>query len=190
MGRGRFMPKIKGTSLIDTVKAVSARGGEGVLARIVAQLNGEARQIFEGPIHPWDWYSLDAYADFLEANIRETANGNPEVLIGRSEKVIESQLRGVYRVFIKLGSPGYVVKRIASAHQTYFDGIDIIPEVEDNRATIKYIGFKKRHRILEYTIVAFHRKALEISGAKQITVSFSVPISDDTPYSEVTITWA
>ena len=185
------MARIKGTALIDTLKAIKERGGEEELARIFAHLEGEAKNVFEGPIQPWNWYSIDAFTDFLEADVRETANGNPDVLIGRAEKVIESQLRGIYRIFIKLGSPGYVIKRIASVHATYFEGIQIIPEVdEDSRATIKYVGFKKRHRILEYTITGFHRKALEISGAKQISVNFSVPMSDDTPYSEVTITWA
>jgi hypothetical protein len=182
--------KIKGAVVLDSLKAIKARGGEQELARIVDRLEGEAKTIFHGPIYPWEWYSLDAFADFLGADVQETANGNPEVLIGRAEKVIESQLRGVYRIFIKLGSPGYVVKRISSVHQTYFQGIEIIADVEEsNRATIKYVGFKKRHQILGYTIIGFHRKALAISGAKQFAVNFSVPI-DDTPFSEVTITWA
>jgi len=182
--------KIKGAVVLDSLKSIKERGGEQELSRIVARLEGEAKKIFEGPIYPWDWLELDHFTEFLEADVCETAGGNPEVLVGRSEKVIESQLRGIYRIFIKLGSPGYVIKRIASVHQTYFEGVAIIADVDDDsRATIKYIGFKKRHRILEYTIIGFHRKALEISGAKQIAVHFNVPMSDDNPYSEITITW-
>ena len=95
----------------------------------------------------------------MEALVRETANGNPEILTERSEQVVDSQLRGVYRIFIKLGSPGYVIKRIAAVHETYFDGIQIIPEVDDSReASIKYVGFKKRHAILQYTIIGFFAK--------------------------------
>jgi hypothetical protein len=191
LGRGALVPKIKGAVLLDSIKSIKARGGDTELARITGKLEGNAKAVFEGPIYPWGWYPLDAFTDFLEADIRETANGNPEALIARSEKVIEAQLRGIYRVFVKLGSPGYVVKRIASVHQTYFDGTQVIADVEDNsRATIKYVGFRGRHRILEYAIIGFYRKALEISGAKQAAVRFSVPISDETPYSELTITWA
>jgi hypothetical protein len=40
------------------------------------------------------------------------------VLIGRSEKVIEGQLHGIYRVFVKLGSPEFVIKRISAVHST------------------------------------------------------------------------
>lgn len=182
-------PKIKGAVLLDSLKSIRARGGDAELARIVSHLEGEDRKVFETPIYPWEWYSLDAFANFLEADIRETAGGNAEVLVGRSEKVIESQLRGIYRIFVKLGSPGYVVKRIASVHQTYFDNSKVIAEVEGGSATIQYIGFKARHRILEYTIIGFYRKALEISGAKKVDVRFSVPMSDDKDYSELIITW-
>ncbi len=184
-------PKIKGAIVCDSLNSVRARGGDAELTRIINHLDGDAKKVFEGSIHPWEWYSLDAFTDFLEVDIRETAGGNAEVLIARAEKVIESQLRGVYRIFVKLGSPGYVVKRIASVHQTYFDGTQIIPDVDgDSRATIKYIGFKARHRILEYTIIGFYRKALEICGAKKLDVHFSVPMSDDQDYSEITISWA
>jgi hypothetical protein len=157
----------------------------------VGQLGAETRKICDALVKSRDWYSIDVFAELLEALVRETANGNPEILTERSEQVVDSQLRGVYRIFIKLGSPGYVIKRIAAVHETYFDGIQIIPEVDDSRqASIKYVGFKKRHAILQYTIIGFFRKALELSGAKQVKVNFKVPMSDDAAYSEVAITWA
>lgn len=191
---GSLVARIKGTALVDTIKALKAikkRGGQPELERVVGQLGAETRKIFDAPVKSWDWYSIDVFAELLEALVRETANGNPEILTERSEQVVDSQLRGVYRIFIKLGSPGYVIKRIAAVHETYFDGIQIIPEVDDSRqASIKYVGFKKRHAILQYTIIGFFRKALELSGAKQVQVNFKVPMSDDAAYSEVAITWA
>jgi hypothetical protein len=193
LGRSR-VARIKGTAMIDTIKAIKAikqRGGQPELDRIVGGLSPEARKAFDAPIKSWDWYSIDVFAELLEVIVRETADGDPDILTERAEKVVDSQLRGAYRIFIKLGSPGYVIKRIAAVHETYFDGIQIIPDVEDSRqASIRYVGFKKRHAILQYTIIGFFRKALELSGAKQVAVNFKVPMSDDTDYSEVAITWA
>ncbi len=183
--------EIKGTALIDTIKAIKARAGEQEFARIVEQLDGETKSIFESRISPSSWYPLDAFVQFLETDIRETANGDREVLIARSEKVIESQLRGIYKVFIQLGSPGFVIKRISAVHATYFHGVNIIPELDDsNVAVIKYAGFASRHEIMGYAIIGFFRKALEISGAKQVKVEFSIPISAGGDYAELLITWA
>jgi hypothetical protein len=123
-------------------------------------------------------------------DVRATANGDRSVLIKRSERVIEGQLRGVYKIFVKLGTPGFVINRISAVHATYFKGIQIIPEVENRRAVIKYVGFQKHHEIMECPILGFFGKALEISGARQVAMKFTVPIGHSKEYSELTITWA
>ena len=183
------MTEIKGTVLLDTIAAIKKRAGEEELAKIVGRLNGEARDIFEKPIHLTNWYPLDAFVEFLEADVQETAGGNREVLVTRAEKVIEAQMRGIYKIFVKLGSPAFVITRIAAVHATYFRGVEIIPEVEGHTAIIKYIGFQKHHDILEFTIIGFFRKALEISGAKHVAMKFSIPITQGGPFSELTISW-
>lgn len=183
------MAEIKGTVLLDTIAAIKARAGEAELLRILRNLGGQTRSIFQGPVHASNWYSLDAFVEFLEADIRETAGGDRAVLTSRSEKVIESQLRGIYKIFVRLGSPGFVITRISAVHATYFKGVEIIPEVEEHSATIKYVGFQRHHDIMEYAILGFFRKALEMSGAEHALLKFTVPISHGAAYSELTITW-
>jgi len=184
------MPQISGSVLLDTIKAVKARRGDEELANILVHLDGEAKRIFNAPIESWKWYPVDAFVGFLETDIRETADGDRTVLIERSKKVIESQLYGIYKFLVKLGSPKFVINRIATIHASYFQGIQIIPEIEDgSRATIKYIGFESHHDIMEYVVIGFFLKALEVCGARDISVSFSVPISQGAAYSEVTIAW-
>ena len=184
------MAEIKGIVLMDALRAIKARAGEAEVAKILGQLDGESKAVFGGLISASSWYPLDIFADFLEADIRETAGGNREVLIARSEKVTEGQLRGIYKVFVKLGSPEFVIKRISAVHSTYFRGVQIIPELEENRAVIKYVGFQGRHEIMGYVILGFYRKALEICGAKDVVVNFTIPISAGGEYAELIITWA
>jgi len=185
------MPQISGSVLLDTIKAVKTRQGDQEFAKILAHLHGEAKLIFNAPIESWRWYSVDAFVSFLETDIRETADGDRRVLIERSKKVIESQLHGIYKFLVRIGSPKFVINRIATIHASYFQGVQIIPEIEDGpRATIKYIGFEKHHDIMEYIVIGFFLKALEVCGAREISVVFTVPISRGAAYSEVTIAWA
>ncbi len=183
------MAQIKGTVLIDTIAAVKARAGEAEFAKIVEHLSPEGQGIFGATVHPSSWYPLDAFVEFLEVDIRETAGGDREVLAKRAERVIESQLRGIYKVFVKFGSPGFIITRISAVHSTYFQGVHIIPEIEPHKAVIKYVGFAKHQDIMGYTIVGFFRKALEISGAKGVVVNFTVPISAGGAHCELTIGW-
>lgn len=183
------MADIKGTVLLDTIAAIKARAGEHEFAKIVKALNPQSRTLFEGAIYSSTWYSLDAFTEFLEVDIRETAGGDREALSKRSEKVIEKQLSGIYKIFVKVGTPGFVISRISAVHSTYFRGIQIIPEIEERMATIKYLGFQKQHQILEYTIRGFFRKALEMCGAKEVAMKFTVPMAEGKEYSELTISW-
>ena len=183
------MAEIKGTVLLDTLAAIKARAGEDELVKVIRGLSSKARIVFEGEIYSSSWYSLDAFAEFLEVDIRETGNGDREQLSRRSEKVTEAQLSGVYKVFVKIGTPGFVISRISAVHATYFRGVQIIPEIEQNQAIIKYVGFQKQHEILQYIIIGFFRKALEMCGAKNATMSFTVPMTDGREYSELTIRW-
>jgi hypothetical protein len=185
------MPQISGSVLLDTIKAVKTRQGDQEFAKILAHLHGEAKLIFNAPIESWRWYPVDAFVGFLETDIRETADGDRRVLIKRSKNVIESQLHGIYKFLVRIGSPKFVINRIATIHASYFQGVQIIPEIEDGpRATIKYIGFEKHHDIMEYIVIGFFLQALEVCGAREISVVFTVPISRGAAYSEVTIAWA
>ena len=184
------MLHIKGTAVLDTMEAIKARAGKEELDRILACLDDEAKGAFRGPISPSSWYSCDAFARFLEVDIRETAGGEERELIRRSEAVIEKQLSGIYKMFVKLGSPEFVIRRIAAVHSTYFDGVQIIPEMRGAKgATIQYVGFSRNHRIMGFAIIGFFKKALEISGAKKVDVHFTVPIEAGERFCELALSW-
>lgn len=184
------MLHIKGTAVLGTVDAICARAGKEELERILGHLDEQTREIFQGSISPSSWYSCDAFARFLEADIRETAGGNEEELIRRSEAVIEKQLNGIYKIFVRLGSPEFVIRRIAAVHSTYFDGVQIIAEMKGpNSATLQYVGFSREHRILEFVIIGFFKKALEICGAKRVEARFSVPMEAGEKFCELSLVW-
>jgi len=184
------MVQIKGSAIKETIEQIKRRSGDAAFQKILGLLDEETRKVLEGEIFSSTWYSLDLFTRFLEIEIRVLADGNEEMVTRGSEAVIERQLRGIYKAFVKLGSPEFVIKRIAAVHATYFQGVPIEVQVEENnRAVVKYTGFEKQHRIMGFAIVGFFKKALEISGAKDVAIYFSIPIEEGKGYSELTIGW-
>jgi hypothetical protein len=180
--------RIKGTSLLDSVEAARKREGEQRLAQIVESLLPPFRDIFEKPIVPTSYYSLDAFVAFLEAGFR-LGGDDERVLIKRTEAVAERQLAELYRVFIKVGSPEFVVQRIITIHQTFFTGIGISVELQPGDARIRYTGFRKQHRLIEYIMIGFYQKALQICGGREVRAEMSVPIADGGEFCELHVTW-
>jgi len=184
------MVQIKGSAIKETINQVLRRFGEDALNKILGQLDGEARAVFQGEIFASSWYPLDVFTRFLELEIKLLASGNEEMVTRGSEAVIERQLRGIYKAFVKLGSPEFVIKRIAAVHATYFEGVPIeVHHPAPRSATVRYQGFQKQHRIMGFAIIGFFKKALEISGAKNVALHFAVPIDDGKEYAELSISW-
>jgi hypothetical protein len=185
------MVQIKGSAIKETIEQIKSRAGEAAFQKILGLLDGETRKVLESEIFSSSWYPLDLFTRFLEIEIKVLADGNEDMVTRGSEAVIERQLRGIYKAFVKLGSPEFVIKRIAAVHATYFQGVPIEVQMQGkSRALVKYTGFQKQHRIMGFAIVGFFKKALEISGAKDVAIYFSVPIEEGKEFSELSIAWS
>jgi len=185
------MVQIKGSAIKETIEQIKSRAGEPAFQKILGLLDDETRKVLEGEIFSSTWYSLDLFTRFLEIEIKVLADGNEEMVTRGSEAVIERQLHGIYKAFVKLGSPEFVIKRIAAVHATYFQGVPIDVQLPGNgKALIKYTGFETQHRIMGFAIVGFFRKALEISGARDVVIYFLTPIEEGRGYAELSISWS
>jgi hypothetical protein len=61
--------------------------------------------------------------------------------------------------------------------------------INSKTARIKYIGFEKQHRLIGLSLIGFYKKALEISGAKDIKTMFITSIEQGKGFCELEITW-
>lgn len=185
------MVQIKGTAFKEAVEQIKAHVDRAAFENILRQLDTETRKIIESEIVSSNWYSLDLFARFLEVQNRVLAGGNEEMIIRGAEATNERQLKGVYKAFVKVGSPEFVIERIAAVHATYFQGVSIEVQLPGKgKALIKYVGFQKQHRIVGLTIIGFFKKALELSGAKDVLTHFSTPIEEGRGYSELSVAWS
>jgi len=185
------MVEIKGSAISDSISSVKNRSGEKEYNKILDLLSIDTRKLFEdAEILFTSWYPLDAFTEFLAADIKTTADGDENVLIERSEAVIEKQLRGIYKIFVKIGSPEFVLNRMSNAHQSYFRGVVIdVTMIDKGKAIIKYTGFDMNHRLIEYAIIGFYKKALEISGAKNVNYKNIASIKEGKGFFELELTW-
>ena len=183
--------KVKGRALLDALESIRSRLGEPALQALIASLSPALQQVLRDGIVVSHWYPLDAMTALMTADVATHDGGDGSVLAKRTEVVIDKQLRGVYRIFIRFGSPESVIKRIAAIHETYFQNVGVEHEfLEDKRAVVRYAGFEPSHAIIEHAIIGFYRKALEIAGATHADARFVVPIASGRPSAEVEIRWS
>jgi len=185
------MVQIKGTAIKEAVEQIKAHVPPDAFENILEQLDPETRKLIESDLVSSNWYSLDLFARCLEVQNRVLAGGNEEMIIRGAEAANERQLRGVYKAFVKVGSPEFVIERLAAVHATYFQGVSIEVQLQGKgKALIKYVGFQKQHRIMGFAIIGFFKKALELSGATDVLTHFATPIAEGKGYSELSVAWS
>jgi hypothetical protein len=181
--------QIKGSAVADMIRSVKTREGEQGFRALVALVDDPFRALFLGGIFDAAWYPLDAYVAFLAASLKYSGD-DERVLIGRTEAVVEKQLQGLYRVFVRRRAPESIITRIVTIHRTYFNGVSVDFDLPTpGSAIVKYGGFEKHHRLLEYVLTGFYNKALELCGAKNVEVMVTVPIARGVRSCELSMTW-
>jgi hypothetical protein len=185
------MVQIKGSAIKETIDQIKTRAGEDAFRRILGLLDQESQNVLRGEIFSSSWYSLDVFTRFLEVEIRVLANGNEEMITRGAEAVNERQLRGIYKAFVKVGSPEFVIERLAAVHTTFFQGVSVnVESLGRGKVLIRYTGFETQHRLIGFAIIGFFNKALELSGTKDVAIHFVTPIQDGKEYSELSIAWS
>jgi len=181
---------IRGIAIAHDAEMILKRFGKQNYIRLAQMLDVDDRKMFLSKIIAADLYPLDSYVRFIEAGIQLFYNGDKTAVLRNTEEIIDRQIKGVFRWFIQFGSPTYISNEIVKITKAYFEGVTVDTIINGNGRFVGQIrGFQKRHEIMQYAIIGFFRKALTISGAKNVQAKFTVPFSDNKEYSEIVVTW-
>lgn len=183
------MVQIKGATILGSLDRVREHHGEEGINKIIDQLHDEDKAIFKSVILASQWYPLTAFTHFLEADVKLFYGGDPKGLITSTEEVVERQLRGIYKIFVRIGSPEFVIKGMSAVHKSYFKGVELKSDVSTGRYVGRYIGYEQAHGIIQYSILGFFRKAMTISGAKNVRAEVITPLSQGKGYLEIVVVW-
>jgi hypothetical protein len=152
----------------------------------------ESYLIYSTQIFNDNWYPLveairlpvETIAEmFYDNNIHDTA-----WLIGAANA--EFTLTGVYRSFIQLGKPQYLIQRATSLMNLHFKPatLEVIGS-SDNSVCLHITQFEDISPTIEYIIGGWIHRALEITGCSnpRITIPRSLTLNDN--LTEYLISW-
>jgi hypothetical protein len=93
--------------------------GADAFAGIVRKLPPATAAAIETPPLPVKWIPCERYGDLVSAALLHGFGGDEERLVEMGRRAFLHDLKTLYRVFIKLLSPGYVITRASSLWLTY-----------------------------------------------------------------------
>lgn len=102
----------------------------------------------------------------------------------------ESALKGVYKVFVKLASPSYIINRASKIFSTYYTPSKlIIPSSNSKGVVVEIVEFETPESVIEERIGGWMEKALELSGCNEIKINIKQSLTKGAPSTIFDITW-
>ncbi|MCI0636274.1 MAG: hypothetical protein L0206_20525 [Actinobacteria bacterium] len=147
------------------------RFGEGGLGDVAGALEPETRDLFGSMIIATEWYPNRHIVNLYETIVRVHYGGQPEGIRELGRISAKRDLRGVFKIFVVVVSPQYLVSKTASVWSRYFDHGRV--QIMDQRR-----GFcrGKFFDVLSYSTAFWHEilgsciGAIEAAGGKNVVV--------------------
>lgn len=157
----------------------------------LSSLPESSRTIFENPIATDGWYPIDEAVIVPTQSICDTFyEKDPAGAWEAGRFSAQQALKSVHRIFIKVGSPLFVVDRAAGIFTAYYrPSRAVVAEKRPDRAVIHLVEFGRPHDLVDRRIAGWIEMALELSGCENLTVSITQSLAHGDPQTEFVAEW-
>lgn len=158
----------------------------------LGSLPKESSDIFKGAIDSSKWYPLKEggiiptkkVADmFFDSDYEK---GSWEMGKFSAEKA----LTGIYKIFVKASSPGYIIHRASRVFSTYYRPCKMEARKSTDKSTLLEISdMTESDIVIELRIGGWMEKALDISGAKNSKIDVPKSMAKGDEVTQFDINW-
>lgn len=182
----------KGTTVATVGKFVRARFGEESHQRWLEALTPAARSLHSGSVMSSIWYPLGpGLIESTEQVCRLFYSGDPKGAWECGRFSAEEGLRGVYKIFLVVGTPAFIIKKASNIlPQLYRPSTIATVGQTSNSVTLHVTQFPEPHFIIDSRIGGWMERALEISGCKGVDVQIPRSLARKDPLTEFVIRWS
>lgn len=183
--------KIKGGSGIFIPEYIKKKFGDEGYTKWFESLSSEAKEVFGNTIFPGKWYPhkivcIEAAQKICDLFYGGDVKGSIEL----GSCSADYSLHGIYRIFVKLGSPKFIVNKGVEIMQTYMNPCKIeVAEQKDGYVVIRLTEFPEPHPMSDGRLIGWMQRAIEISGGKNVSAETTKSLAKGDSYTEFVIKW-
>ncbi len=182
--------EIKGTAVKSILQYVK-NNYKDKMEEWLNTLPSKSREIMDAPIYANSWYSLsDAGVATTKSIGRFFFNDVNKGAWECGRYSAEIALTGVYKIFIRLASPTYIISKAGRIFSTYYRPSEIlVVNKTANSVTLHITKFPEPDSVIEYRIAGWMEKALELNNCDNLKVNITKSLTKGDAVTEIHITW-
>jgi hypothetical protein len=183
--------KVKGSALKTTRDFVKTKFKEDYSAWYES-LPASSKEIYNRIINATEWYQIEPAYLVPISKISKMFYGGDNKKCGYELGYYSAEvaLKGFYKVFILIASPANLVQRASKIITTYYQPSEVEAFTVDSKSIgLKILKFDKLDEALEYRVVGWCIRALELSNCSGVNYNISKSLTKKDNYSEIIFTW-
>jgi hypothetical protein len=183
--------QIKGTALSSAERYVREQFGEPAWRRVLATLAPEDRQQIENGVLVSAWYPFALFMRIVRELEAQFGARVPRLHREMGRAAAEYGLTTFYKVFFKVGSPQFIISRVASVWRTYNSSGELTaPVSEKGHAVVELSGFAEPARELCERLPGFFERTVELSGGRDVKLVHSLCVNRGEPVCRFEAWWS
>jgi hypothetical protein len=183
--------EVKGTALLTTRDFVK-RNYPLRYDEWLHSLPDHTQQLYKGMIMNAGWYPMkEGYVIPIEQISKLFFGGNAEKT-GEALGVFsaEAALTGIYKAFLLITTPKFLMQRATSMMSTYYRPSEIkVEETGHNQVTLLICDFKNISACVEFRIAGWCKRALELANSKNVSYQITQSLTKGAKCTEIVFNW-
>jgi hypothetical protein len=180
--------EVKGTAVIPMREYVKKTYGSRY-QEWINSLSRDSQNILNAPLSSC-WYPIKPGILEPTQKICDLFHGGKDdgaLQVGRFSA--DEGLKGLYAVFLKVGSPGFIVSRGSRVITQYYKPCELkVVESCSDHATVQIVEFPEPSRLIELRIAGWMGRAIELTG-KTNTVKINKSMAGGDAVTEFEVRW-
>lgn len=166
------MLQVRGAALYARKRWVLTHHGQQGLDEITAQLGAYGRMLMRSEVDKQAWYNYPLFIELGEVLDRTYGAGDLALNIELGRWGAKLNTPNIFRMFIKLGSPAWIMGKSAELWREHFtEGTMTVSHAKEERggvAVAEITEWPVPHLALSYAVLGFSIAAIEMSGASNV----------------------
>lgn len=183
--------EVKGVSVRSVVEFIN-RKYPGKYKHWCETLPETSRNIYLGKIVVNEWYPLNEGLTIPLHNVGKIFYDGDwqKAVLDMGKYSAEEALTGVYKLYVKMGSPRHIIDRASRIMSAYFQPSEMkVASSDKNQVVLHITRFDEPDEAIEYNISGWIDRALEISGCKNVKTEIAKSLARKDAVTEFVITF-
>lgn len=183
--------EVKGTAIAALPVFIQEKFGQERYQAWLFSLPEKSRLIYEKSILISKWYLLsDAYGIPTKKMCEMFYEGRISGAWDAGCYDADYGLKGVYSIFVKWGTPSFIIKQSSKIFSAYFNPSKlIVVDSKEQSAAVRIEEFSEMNEYIEQRIGGYMQRALELNGCREVKVEIIKLSKNNNTAIEYRVIW-